>query len=168
MRFFKKTEIKTINDQIFDFFHQINYNYQVLDDTKTKTVIKTGINLSIGNAEGLLVIHHQLALVEVLSYSPVKVPLNKRMEISKLFDLADGTTYIGNLQLNHDTGEMRCKTYFKFSKHLTDPEILKDNFFESFFVLERFVPAAMRIIYGNVNAQKAFNEIFGHLNPTDN
>jgi hypothetical protein len=168
MGLFKKPEIKTIKDQIIDFFHQINYKFQVLDDTEEKTVIKTGINLSIGNTDGYLVIHHKLALVEVLAYSPVHVPDNKRMEVSKLFELADGTTYIGNLQMNHETGEMRCKTYFKFSKNPTDPEIINDNFFESFHVLERFVPAAMRIIYGKVTAQTAFNEIFGRVNPTDN
>ena len=168
MGLFKKTEVKTIVEQIQDFFTQINYKYQVLDETETKSIIKTGIALSIGNTDGYLVIHHKLSLVEVLTYAPVHVPENKRLEVSKLFDQADLSTYIGNIHLNHETGEMRCKTYFKYSNEPIDSEIIKDNFFECFNVLERFVPPAMRIVYGGVSAETAFSELTGRVNPMDN
>jgi hypothetical protein len=168
MGLFKKTEVKTVKDQIEDFFHQINYKYQVMDETESKTIMKTGIVLSIGNTDGYLVIHHKLDLVEVLSYAPVHVPDNKRMEVSKLFDFADGSTYIGNINLNHETGEIRCKTYFKYSNEHLDTGIINDNFFECFNVLDRFVPAAMRIVYGGVSAETAFSEATGRVNPKAN
>lgn len=168
MGLFKKTEIKSIKDQIQDFFLQINYKYQVVDENEAKTVIKTGIALSIGNTDGYLVIHHKLCLVEILSFAPIQVPDNNKMEVSKLLDLADGSTYIGNLHLNHETGEIRCKSYFKYSDQPTDFEIIKDNFFECFNVLERFVPAAMRIVYGSVCADTAFFEVTDRVNPKDN
>ena len=168
MRLFKKTQVKTMADQITDFFKQINYKYRVVDESEKKTVIQTGISLSIGNAEGFLVIHHHLALVEVLAISPVNIPDNKRYEVAKLFDLADGSTYIGNLQLNHHNGEVRCKTYFKFTDEPIDEEIIKDNFFESFNLLERYIPAAMKIVYAGRDAESAFNELFEQVNPKDN
>jgi hypothetical protein len=168
MRLFKKTQLKTMKDQITDFFKQINYKYRVVEDTEKKTVIQTGISLSIGNTEGYLVIHHHLALVEVLAISPLHIPENKRYEVAKLFDLADGSTYIGNLQLNHHTGEVRCKTYFKYTDQSTNEEIIKDNFFESFNLIERYIPAAMKIVYAGKDAEAAFSELFEMVNPKDN
>jgi hypothetical protein len=70
--------------------------------------------------------------------------------------------------LNHETGEIRCKTYFKYSNEHLDTGIINDNFFESFNVLDRFVPAAMRIVYGSVSAETAFSEATGRVNPIDN
>lgn len=168
MGFFKKTVDISIVKQIEDFFKQMNYNYQLIEESDSKSIIQTGLALTIGNTNGFLVIHHQLSLVEVLTFAPVHVPENKRMEVSKLFDLADFSTYIGNIHVNHDTGEIRCKTYFKYSDKPLDFDIIKDNFFESFHVLERFVPAAMQIVYGRVNAETAFSEVIGRVNPMDN
>lgn len=168
MGFFKKTVDLSIVKQIEDFFKQMDYKYQLIEESDSKRIIQTGLTLSIGNTNGFLVIYHQLSLVEVLTFAPVHVPENKRMEVSKLFDLADFSTYIGNIHVNHDTGEIRCKTYFKYSDKPLDFEIIKDNFFECFHVLERFVPAALRIVYGSANAETAFNEVIGRVNPKDN
>lgn len=168
MGFFKKKEVKSIVEQIEEFFKLINYKYQIIDQSESKSIIKTCITLSIGNTDGYLVVHHKLFLVEVLSYAPVHVPENTRMEVSKLFDFADFSTYIGNIHLNHETGEIRCKTYFKYSDEPLDAAIINDNFFECFNVLERYVPAALRIVFGSFSAETAFREVIGSINPSDN
>lgn len=107
MRLFKKSQTLPMKDQLINFFNAIEYKFQIIEDSEDKTVFKTGIILTIGNADGYLTVNHKLKLVELFAHSPLKIPKNKRMEVSKYMDLVDSITYIGNFQLNHDQGYIR-------------------------------------------------------------
>jgi hypothetical protein len=77
-------------------------------------------------------------------------------------------TYVGNLQLNHVSGGVRCKTYFLHASEMVSLEIIKDNFFEAFNILERYMPGIMAIVYAGKDADTAINDLLGTVNPTNN
>lgn len=168
MRLFKKSQTLPMKDQLINFFNSIDYKFQIIEDSEDKTVFKTGVILTIGNADGYLTVNHKLKLVELFAHSPLNIPENKRKEVSKYMDLVDSITYIGNFQLNHDQGDIRCKTYFQYTNEPIAQEIINDNFFEVFNLMERFMPGIMSIVYGAKDADTALNEIIKRPNPTDN
>lgn len=168
MRLFKKSQTLPMKDQLINFFNAIEYKFQIIEDSEDKTVFKTGVILTIGNAEGYLTVNHKLKLVELFAHSPLNIPENKRTEVSKYMDLVDSMTYIGNFQLNHGHGDIRCKTYFQYTNEPTAQEIINDNFFEVFNLMERFMPGIMSIVYGAKDADTAMNELIKRPNPTDN
>ena len=168
MRLFKKSQTLPMKDQLINFFNAIEFKFQIIEDSEDKTVFKTGVILNIGNADGYLTVNHKLKLVELFAHSPLNIPENKRKEVSKYMDLVDSITYIGNFQLNHDQGDIRCKTYFQYTNEPIAKEIINDNFFEVFNLMERFMPGIMSIVYGAKDADTALNELIKRPNPTDN
>lgn len=169
MKLFNRTsQVKPMKDQIEAFFNQIKFNYQVTEDNEKRTVLKTGVSLDIGNSDVFIVIHHGIKLVEIFAISPTNVPLNKRKEVAKFLDIADYISYLGNLQLNHTDGGIRCKTYFCYGDESVNQQIINDNFYESINSLDRYIPGVMKIIYGGKDADSVMAEINGEINPLNN
>jgi len=162
------TNVVPMKEQLINFLNGLEYRFEIREDSEERTVIQTGISLTVGASDGYLVIHKKKSLVEILAYSPVNVPENKRSEVAKFMDIVDSISFIGNLQINHDSGIIRCKTYFRHESEMVHVEIIKDNFFEAFNILERFMPGVMRIVYAGKDALTAINELFGTVNPTNN
>lgn len=157
-----------MKDQLINFLRAMEYRFELLEDTNERTTIRSGISLSFGAADGLMVIHHNLKLVEFFAHSPVNIPENKRCEVAKYTAYVDSMSYIGNLQLNHQRGELRCKTYLRYSDEPVAQDIIRDNYFEGFNVLERYMPGVMSIVYAGKDADAAIREILGQVDPTNN
>ena len=63
MKLFRKSETVPMKDQLVKFLEAIEYRFELLEDTNQRTVIRSGISLSFGAADGFMVIHHNLKLV---------------------------------------------------------------------------------------------------------
>jgi hypothetical protein len=169
MRLFnRKKEKKSIKDQLIVFFNEIKYNYNIVDESEERTVFHLGVGLNIGNSDAYVLIYPAIKIVEIAVVSPINIPVNKRMEVAKFLDLADYTTYCGNLQMNHKEGTIRCKTYFNYGYENVELETISFNFFGAFNMIERYIPGVLRITYGGKDADSAFAEINGEINPTNN
>ena len=164
----RNTQLLPMKDQLVNFLHAIEYRFELLEDTNERTVIRSGISLSFGASDGFMVIHHNLKLVEFFAHSPVNIPENKRCEVAKFTAYVDSCTYIGNLQLNHQRGELRCKTYLRYSDEPVAQDIIRDNYFEGFNILERYMPGVMSIVYAGKNADAAIIELLGTVDPSNN
>ena len=157
-----------MKEQLTSFLEALNYKYRVNQEDDERIVIQTGIILQSGNAETYLVYVKSLHLVEIFSVAPIKVPENKRTEVAKFLDFIDSVSYLGNMQLNHRDGELRCKTYFLGGENAAEIRVINDNFFESLNQLERYLPSILNISFGGIDATRAIHELTGTINPTDN
>jgi len=164
----RNTEIIPMKEQLINFLISLEYKFGVMEDTEERTVIQSGLSLEIGDADGYFVIHHKISLVEVLAYFPLNIPENKRLEVSKFMDIMDYHRYLGNLQLNHERGQVRSKTYFLYTNELVPSHIINTNYFEAFRNLENNIPSIMSIVYAGKDAETAANEYFGKVNPKNN
>jgi hypothetical protein len=162
------TNVVPMKEQLINFLNGLEYRFEIREDSEERTVIQTGISLTVGASDGYIVIHNKISLVEILAYSPVNIPENKRSEVAKFMDIVDSITYVGNLQLNHVSGGVRCKTYFLHASEMVSLEIIKDNFFEAFNILERYMPGIMAIVYAGKDADTVINDLLGTVNPTNN
>ena len=166
--FNRKKESVSMKDQLIVFFSEIKYHYRILEESDQRTVFHLGVGLNIGNSDAFVLIYHAINLVEITVVSPNNIPENKRMEVAKFLDLADYTTYYGNLQMNHHDGTIRCKTYFHFGKAYADLATVSFNFFGAFNMIERYLPGVLRITFGGKDADSVIAEINGEINPLNN
>ena len=166
--FNRKKESVSMKDQLIVFFSEIKYNYRILEESDQRTVFHLGVGLKIGNSDAYVIIYPAVNLVEITVVSPINIPENKRMEVAKFLDLADYITYYGNLQMNHQDGTIRCKTYFNFGQAYVDLETIRFNFFGAFNMIERYIPGVLRITYGGKVADSVMAEINGEINPLNN
>lgn len=164
----RNTEKIPMKDQLISFLDDINYRYRINQDDDERVVIETGVQLKDGNACVYAVYMEKLNLVQFFAVAPIKVPENRRAEVAKFLDYIDSITYIGNLQLNHMDGDLRCKTYFLASENTMDQRVISDNFYESLSQLERHLPIILKISFGGLNADSAKSELIGSINPSDN
>lgn len=164
----RNTEKIPMKDQLISFLDDINYRYRINQDDDERFVIETGVQLKDGNAGVYAVYMEKLNLVQFFAVAPIKVPENRRTEVAKFLDFIDSITYIGNLQLNHMDGVLRCKTYFLASENTMEPRVINDNFYESINQLERYLPIILKISFGGLDAVRAQNEVLGSTNPSDN
>ena len=166
--FNRKKESVSMRDQLIVFFSEIKYNYRILEESDQRTVFHLGVGLNIGNSDAFVLIYPAINLVEITVVSPINIPENKRMEVAKFLDLADYITYYGNLQMNHQDGAIRCKTYFNYGKENVDLETIRFNFFGAFNMIERYAPGVLRITFGGKDANSVMAEINGEINPLNN
>ena len=166
--FHKKTSTQPIQSQLVNFLKGIHFNHSIVEENETRTVIRVGVVLSIGNCDSFFVINHNLKLVEFMVHTPQLVPENKRSEVAKFLNLADYHTFIGNLQMDHRDGTVRCKTHFVYDDENLNQKIIESNFYAGYNMVERYFPGIMRITYGNKDAESAFKEVNEIINPLDN
>ena len=166
--FNRKKESVSMRDQLIVFFSEIKYNYRILEESDQRTVFHLGVGLNIGNSDAFVLIYPAINLVEITVVSPINIPENKRMEVAKFLDLADYITYYGNLQMNHQDGAIRCKTYFNYGKENVDLETIRFNFFGAFNMIERYASGVLRITFGGKDANSVMAEINGEINPLNN
>lgn len=162
------TQLIPMKEQIANFLRSIEYKFLVKEETENLTVIQTGVSLTVGASIGYIVIHHNLNLVEFLAYSPVHIPENKRIEVGKFVAYVDSISYIGNLQLNYQKGDLRCKTYLNYTEDPVNHVIIRDNFIEGFNCLERYLPSIMSIVYSGKDADAAIRDVMNQVDPTQN
>ncbi len=64
MRKLERLESFMMREQIILFLEKINYTYQLEEDTEEQTVIKLGVQLTVGASTGLVIVHNREGLVE--------------------------------------------------------------------------------------------------------
>ncbi len=164
----ERLESFTMKEQIVAFLEKINYTYQLEEDTEEQTVIKLGVQLTVGGSTGLVIVHNRAGLVKCYATGPVTIPESHRLEVSKFIDIANSISYLGHLQLNHTNGNLRSKTYYRFQEEGMHELIIQDNLTEVFHLLDKFLPGIMNIVYGNRNADEAIEELINKVNPKNN
>ncbi len=164
----EKLESFTMREQIIAFLEKINYTYQIEQDTEEQTLIKLGVELTVGGATGLVIVHNRAGLVECYASASVNIPESHRLEVSKYIDIANAISYLGHLQLNHANGHIRSKTYYRFQEEGMHELIIQDNLTEVFHLLDKFLPGIMNVVYGGRNADEAIEELLNKVNPKNN
>ena len=162
------TEKIPLKNQLTSFLEKIDFKFKITRDDEEKYIIHTGVSLNVGNSDAFICVHNKLRLVELFAYAPIKIPENRRNEVAKFLDFADSISYLGNLQLNHREGDLRCKTYFLEGQSLIDERIIHDSIYELFNQLERFLPFVLKISFGGYDAERAEHEFTKSVNPRDN
>lgn len=158
----------SVHSQLINFLSEIKFNNSIIEDSEIRTIILVKVFLTIGNCDSYFIINHSQKMIEFIVQTPHVVPEKLRKEVGKFLNLADYNTFIGNLQIDHSNGLVRCKTHFVYDNEVINSKIIEANFYSGYFMVEHYYPGIMKIIYGNKDAESAFREINEIINPRDN
>lgn len=167
MRLFNQTKTpESIKDQIGRLLTEDNLRFSIVRDNEKQLTFNLGMALSSGNVDSYIDLQSEHGIVEVLTFSPVKIPENKREEIVRFFNLISQAIYFGHFELNVETGQIRVKTYLIYSKdHSLPDENIKQCFYGNLNLMDRYFPGVLQIVYGNISAQRAMELIHNEVDP---
>jgi hypothetical protein len=144
---------------------QILFSTNEEDDKK---VIQVGFNMEIGIVNTYFVIQSSIKIVEVFTYLPLRVPDEKKLEVSKFLDMIEQTYFMGSLQLNHEDGQIRTKSYFIYGQNEISNTLIDMHYNATFHIANSSYSEIMKICYGNHNAESIFSESINKININNN
>ena len=170
MRLFNQTKTpENIKDQIGRLLTEDKLRYSIVRESEQQLTFNLGMSLSSGNVDSFIDVQSEQGIVEMLTFSPVNIPENKREEVIRFFNLISQTLYFGHFELNVETGQIRVKTYLIYSKHHSLPdENIKQCFYGNLNLMDRYFPGVLQIVYGNSTAQRAVEMIHNEIDPSLN
>ena len=167
MRLFKHTQHReSLSDQIKRILAEENLQFKITSENESETILSLGMSLNSGNVDCFIDIQDERRAIEMVSFSPVHVPENKRSEVLHYFNIVAIHLTYGHFILDLDTGRIRQKTYLLLpeSENLPD-EMIKRCFYGNLHTMDHFFPGVMQIVYGNLSAQRAIELIQNNTDP---
>jgi hypothetical protein len=133
-----------------------------------KKIISISFNMEIGIVNTHFVIHQPIKIVEVLAYLPIRVPVEKRLEVSKFLDMIGQTFFVGNYQLNHEDGQIRCKSYFIYDENELSNTLIDMHLSATYLLANSSYSDIMKICFGNKNAETVYYDSMNKINTKNN
>lgn len=133
-----------------------------------KKIISISFNMEFGIVNTHFVIHQPIKVVEVLAYLPIRIPVEKKLEVSKFLDMIGQTFYIGSLQLNHEDGQIRCKSYFIYDENELSNTLIDMHLSATYLLANSSFPQLMKICFGNIDAETVYFESINKINTKNN
>lgn len=133
-----------------------------------KKIISISFNMEIGIVNTHFVIHQPIKIVEVLAYLPIRVPVEKRLEVSKFLDMIGQTFFVGNYQLNHEDGQIRCKSYFIYDENEISNNLIDIHLSATYLLANSYYSDIMKICFGTKNAETVYYDSMNKINTKNN
>lgn len=134
------------------FLKNDDWNY-----TNDNNVIKLKVNGKNGTYQGCFIVEEQR--VRFYFLIPFNVPADKRLAVSEYICRANYGLPVGNLEMDMNDGEVRCKTSLLWSEsYLPSEEMFHEMIYLNLAVLERYFPGINAVIYGGIKPAKAVED----------
>ena len=89
------------------------------------------------------------------SVSPFNVPPDKRPALAEYITRANYGLIIGNFELDIEDGELRYKTSLDVETADLTPGLIRPLVYANVITLDRYLPGALAILYGNTLPEEA-------------
>ena len=167
MRLFKQTQNQeTVSNQVKRILTEENLQFKIAFEEEQQIVISLGMALNSGNTDCFLDIQGDRKVIEMLTFSPVHVPENKRDEIARYLNIVAHHLSYGHFELDPENGRLRHKTYLLLPDEENLPDdLIKRSFYGNLHSMDRYFPGVMQIAYGNITAQRAIELIQNNTDP---
>jgi hypothetical protein len=167
MRLFKQTQNpESLKDQVIRILSEDNLRFSITRENDTQTIINLGMSLISGNVDTFIDVQTDRRLIEVVTFTPVNIPENKRDEVARYFNLITFSLSYGHFEIDPSTGRIRSKTYLMLPENQNLPdEMIKRCFDGCLSIMDYYFPGVMKIVYGNLTAQRAIELISNNTDP---
>jgi hypothetical protein len=159
--------IKKIKNSIENFLNekQILFSVNIEPD---KVVISFSLNMEYGIVKTHFIIHQPIKMVEVLTYLPLRVPVENRLEVSKFLDMIGQTFFIGSFQLNHEEGQIRSRSYFIYDENELSKTVIDMHLSATYLLANSSYSDILKICFGNKNAETVYYDSINKINTKNN
>ena len=106
---------------------------------------------------------------QLLFYSvcPVNALEDKRMAAAEFLTRANHGVFLGNFELDMDDGEIRYKTSIDVKGERLLPALVRPLVYTNVFMMDRYLPALMSVLYGDVPPAEAVLKAEGAASRAD-
>lgn len=140
------------------FFTEDDWNYTQLEG---KTILRMGFRGKSGNWTCYAQAREEQKIFIFYSVSSINVPEEKRSTIAEFITRANYGLLNGNFEMDYSDGEVRYKTSIDVENdELTSP-LVHNLVYANVWTMDRYFPGVMAVIYGNVPAADAIQQIEG-------
>jgi hypothetical protein len=93
------------------------------------------------------------------SVMPVNAPPEQRQTMAEFITRANYGMIVGNFELDFDDGEIRYKTSIDVEGATLFPPLIRQVVYANVFIMDRYLPGLMSVLYGGKNAAEAIAAI---------
>jgi hypothetical protein len=167
MRLFKQTQNpESLKDQVIRILSEDNLRFSIMRESDSQTIINLGMALNSGNVDTFIDLQTDLRLIEIVTFTPINIPENKRDEVARYFNLIALSLSYGHFEIDPSTGRFRCKTYLILTEGQNSPdEVIIRCFYSNVNVMDKYFPGLMQIVFGNLTAKRAIEKMHSDIDP---
>lgn len=143
---------KPLLDTVVSHFRERKMRFDLMEE---KSVISTGFRCKHANLRCVVDVKEDREMIVIYSFLSANAPEEMRPAVAEFLALANWGLIIGNFELDWRDGEIRYKTSV-YSKGLAiTSECVRHLIGYNIATMDRYMPALMSVIFGNVEPQKA-------------
>lgn len=87
------------------------------------------------------------------------IPEDKRIEILILINLINNDRFLGNFEMNPESGELRYKTCLSLKNIELSDHILDEIIITNITTMDKFIPAIKDVLFNNISPEAAYAPI---------
>jgi hypothetical protein len=145
-----------ILDTAVNFFIQDDWPFT---QTNGQPVLQLAFHGDSGTWTCLFQAREEQAQCIFYSVCPVNAPDHKRMAMAEFLTRVNYSTVIGNFEMDLSDGEVRYKTSIDVQDDHLSSNLVRNLIYTNVVIMDRYLPAIMNVIYGNVPPAEAIAKI---------
>ena len=150
--------MQSIHDLLIRFFEEDGWAFNQLGEPPLLQLPFRGEN---GTWTCLAQSRDDVGQFVFYSLCPVDAPEEQRAAVAEFLTRANYGLILGNFELDYEDGEIRYKTSIDVADDRLSPELIRNLVYTNVLVMDRYLPGIMKVIYGQVPAADAIQEVEG-------
>ena len=144
---------------VINFLDSKNWKYQ---EVEGKEIVHFGISANNGNIDCVADIRAEKKQFIFLSYCAVQAFQNKIEEVGEFINRVNYGLIIGDFEVNYESGKIRFKTSMYYDDTFPpSPSLIENTLITNLFMMDRYLPGFMGVLYGSISPVAAIKEIEG-------
>jgi len=140
--------------QVIKYLKEKDWIYSPIEN---KTVVILGISGSNGKFQCVIDVRENENKIIFFSIFGSNVPENKRVGMAELLTRLNYEQFIGNFDMDFETGQVRYKTSLFYGKSLVDNDIIDNLIMTNITAMDISLDVLMQYIYGDLIPQEAYS-----------
>lgn len=141
---------------VTNFFEEDDWKFLEIEK---ETLLRLEVSLENGTYNCYAFVDEETKIFVFHSKCPIKAPLNRRLLIAELITRANYGLSLGNFEMDFEDGEIRYKTSIDVEGDRLTPPLVKRLVYNNVRIMDNYVPAIMKVIYGGMLPEDAITEI---------
>jgi hypothetical protein len=140
--------------QVIKYLKEKEWVYSPIED---KTVAILGISGNNGKFQCVIDVREQENKIIFFSIFGSNVPENKRVGMAELITRLNYEKFLGNFDMDFETGQVRYKTSLFYGNTLVDDDIIDNLIMANITTMDLSLEGFMQYIYGGLTPPEAYS-----------
>jgi hypothetical protein len=141
-----------ILDTAISFFKEDGWSFTQLEE---QPILRLGFQGENGQWSCYAQAREEQAQLLFYSVCPMNAPGDRRPAVAELLTRVNYGLFIGDFELDMDDGEVRYKTSIDVHGDRLSPALVRPLVYANVLMMDRYLPAIMSVIYGDVPPAEA-------------